>query len=298
MKEVALTSLLLLAVPGWVAVQCSSIAQGHCYSSNSQANAGVLLGQLAWGRWQGHSSNWYVGPASTGGPSAWPGIDVYLDAGVKSREQVCVEQGRVWDPILQVCEPGPNTPIIIATGKSADYGLTSAEDGVFFDLDADGMAEKVAWTLPNAEVAFLAMDRDGDGQITSGRELFGNHTLPGAADGFAALILMTKQTNNGIALASVSADDPLYEQLLLWTDRNHNGVSESAELARVSELFSDVGLGYEDHLRRDGHGNQYLYRGWVYIRTAPGRNRPDPENFKEINARRRFIYDVALATLP
>lgn len=269
---------------------------GYCYSASSAGNAGVLLGKLAWGRWQGHSSNWYAGPASTGGSYAWPRRD-YLDAGTKSRAQACVEQGRVCDPIVQVCEPGPNTPIIMATGQRADYRLTPARDGVFFDLDADGIAEKVAWTLPDAEVAFLAIDRNGDGQITSGRELFGNHTHPDAADGFAALILLTKEANNGIALASVSADDPLYERLLLWTDRNHNGISEVAELQPVSDVFSDVGLGYEDHCRPDGNGNTYLSRGWAYLRTANGRNKPDPENFKEIKARRRFIYDVALAAV-
>lgn len=275
MKILFTSLLLLLALPEWTAAQCSSTAYAVDQSESGSLRMAAATTQ------QGCEGTRTVS------------VRAWIDIGTKSREQACVEQGRV----LQVCEPGPNTPIIIATGKRADYRLTPARDGVFFDLDADGIAEKVAWTLPDAEVAFLAIDRNGDGQITSGRELFGNHTHPDAADGFAALILLTKEANNGIALASVSADDPLYERLLLWTDRNHNGISEVAELQPVSDVFSDVGLGYEDHFRQDGNGNTYLSRGWAYLRTANGRNKPDPENFKEIKARRRFIYDVALAAV-
>jgi hypothetical protein len=54
---------------------------------------------------------------------------------------------------------------------------------------------------------------------------------------------------------SVSSDDPRFARLLLWTDRNHNGVSEPSELRPASELLSDIGLAYEEHKRRDGHGN-------------------------------------------
>jgi hypothetical protein len=69
-------------------------------------------------------------------------------------------------------------------------------------------------------VAFLALDRDGDGQITSGEELFGNHTLEGSANGFEALQRTAMESNGGVRRGSVSADDPVYAQLLLWTDRN------------------------------------------------------------------------------
>ena len=48
-----------------------------------------------------------------------------------------------------------------------------------FDIDGDGVPEQISWTEADSDVAFLALDRDGDGRITSGKELFGNHTLPG-----------------------------------------------------------------------------------------------------------------------
>jgi len=115
----------------------------------------------------------------------------------------------------------------------------------------------VAWTEPNSSVAFLAIDRDRDGQITSGRELFGNFTVPGASNGFLALRTLAMQTNGGILRGSVSNDDPLFTDLLLWTDSNHNGISESWELTAAGDLISEVGLGYQIMPRRDGHGNLF-----------------------------------------
>ena len=59
----------------------------------------------------------------------------------------------------------------------------------YFDLDANGVAEWVSWAASGD--GFLAMDRDGDGKITSGRELFGDHTVMSdgrvASSGFQAL---------------------------------------------------------------------------------------------------------------
>ena len=75
----------------------------------------------------------------------------------------------------------------IATNRNARYQFTLVDDGVSFDVDGGGVLEQAAWTAPQSGVAFLALDRDGDGQITSGKELFGNHTLPGSPNGFDAL---------------------------------------------------------------------------------------------------------------
>jgi hypothetical protein len=188
------------------------------------------------------------------------------------------------------------SPIVIATGRGARYELTSASNGVEFDINGDGSAERVAWTAPGSGVAFLAMDRDGDGVITSGKELFGNYTLPGATNGFEALRRMSMSTNGGVMRGSVSQEDPLFAQLLLWTDANHNGVSEPSELRPASELLSDIGLGYRVTGRRDQHGNLFSFLGWASVRTEPGRNKartPEQEN-----ARRIPIWDAYLRLAP
>ena len=183
--------------------------------------------------------------------------------------------------------------MLIATGSDPFYRLTSAADGVHFDIDADGTADQVPWTQRNGSVAFFAVDQNGDGQITSGHELFGGHTWPGASNGPSALIKMNLDTNGGAERGSISEDDPLFARLLLWTDANHNGISERAELQGASDHFSDVGLGYGFEYGRDLFGNAFAFEGWAHVRTAPGRNRAESAE-EDVHRRRRF-YAVCFA---
>ena len=69
----------------------------------------------------------------------------------------------------------PNSPLIVDTARDG-YRLTSVDNGVRFDLNADGVPEQVAWTRRDSDDAFLALDRNGNGRIDDGSELFGNYT--------------------------------------------------------------------------------------------------------------------------
>src|SRR3954468_47164 len=70
---------------------------------------------------------------------------------------------------------GCTSPIVIDLNDGS-YPLSGKTDPVAFDLDADGLPELATWTAPGSAVAFLALDRNGNGVIDSGNELFGNHT--------------------------------------------------------------------------------------------------------------------------
>lgn len=263
-------------------------SQGNCLVQNTSGNAVVTifsqLGMSLCGWWSGKSNHRY----SEGGTTT----TVQEDRTTSLNGGECAEQ----------CDPGywwngyectnENTPIIISTRHGAAYKLTPAADGVLFDLDADGVPEQVAWTQATSELAFLAVDRNGDGQITSGSELFGNRTFPGAQNGFEALARMAMATNGGQRRGSVSSDDPLFERLLLWTDRNHNGLSEPSELRPASDVLSDIGLGYSLSRRRDEFGNIFLYKGWVHVRTKRGRN--EARSQEENEARTRPAWDIVL----
>jgi hypothetical protein len=106
------------------------------------------------------------------------------------------------------------------------------------------------------------------------------------ANGFAALTLDA----GGKFVTSVEDGHPLYDRLLLWTDRNHNGVSEPDELQPFKELYSSVSTAYSISQEKDKHGNAFLYVGTATLRTGPGLNRSrNPEE----NAKRIVrIYDV------
>ena len=71
------------------------------------------------------------------------------------------------------------------------FNLTDADHGVNFDLNADGQRERIAWTSSAGADAWLCRDRNGDGVIGDGRELFGNFTPLAngrrAPNGFVAL---------------------------------------------------------------------------------------------------------------
>jgi hypothetical protein len=171
--------------------------------------------------------------------------------------------------------------------------LTSVEDGVLFDIDGDGDLDQVAWTETGAEVAFLALDIDGNGQITSGKELFGELMFAEARSGADSLIQTSDKSGDGKS-ASVEAGHKLYDRLLLWTDRNHDGISESSELRPAKELFTAIGLGFMKLAnQRDEHGNQFLFAGWAEVRTG-GHEQGRAVIREEHSLRNRNFYDVAL----
>lgn len=191
------------------------------------------------------------------------------------------------------CVYSPGSPIVISLDPHGRYRFTSAAEGVLFDINGDGVAEQVAWTRRGSRVAFLALDRNEDGVINDGTELFGTHTVPGATNGFLALSALAVQSNGGVLRGSVSADDPLFAKLLLWEDRNHDGASQGSELSPASRVFSDIGVSYLPMTRKDEYGNAFAYRGWAHVRSKSGRNRAtSPEDDQD---RTIEIWDVFFA---
>lgn len=156
------------------------------------------------------------------------------------------------------CLPGCTTPIILSL--QGDYRLTSADGGVLFDIDADGAAEWVAWTERESGLAFLVMDRNENGWIDDGSELFGNHTMLAsgvhAAHGFAALDELDIN-RDGV----VDAQDPAWSKLSLWFDRDHDGQSASELVPIFATDVIAIGTHYRWSGRKDRHGNAFRYKG-------------------------------------
>jgi hypothetical protein len=103
----------------------------------------------------------------------------------------------------------------------------SAVAGVVFDLDADGQAERVGWL--STSDAWLALDRNGNGLIDDGSELFGSGTPMAdgskALDGFAALRLLDTNQDH-----LIDSNDSAFTKLSLWTDINSDARVGSGEL--------------------------------------------------------------------
>ena len=104
--------------------------------------------------------------------------------------------------------------------------LAAAGAGAVYDLTGDGVAEATG-TVTGGD-AFLALDRNGNGRIDGGLELFGDQH--GAADGFAELALYDANQDRVI-----DARDPIFSQLLLFRDDNGDGLSVRGELLTLAE---------------------------------------------------------------
>jgi len=197
---------------------------------------------------------------------------------------MCTGGGGWWDPDA---DPHCQSPLLInLDNNSSNYRLTSALDGVMFDLDANGHPDRVAWTPGGEHIAFVVLDRNGNGRIDDGSELFGNATpLQNghiAGNGFDALHDLDDRPSD----RQINRADAIYPRLRLWIDTNHNGMSEPAELFTLQEkglvaIFTD----YHETQRRDTNGNWYRFSGKALI----------DRNGIEVP---RHVFDVYFARMP
>jgi hypothetical protein len=175
-----------------------------------------------------------------------------------------------------LCNPSPIVLDILGDG----FNLTSVADGVIFDLRADGAPWRYSWIQDDD--AWLCLDRNQNGFIDNGAELFGNGTVlrsgVRAQNGFVALAEFDLDLDS-----MITAADRVFTELRLWSDANHNGVSESDELSTLSQnRIAGLDLNYRDSRRRDRHGNLFRFRAKYYSKLTPPR-------------RARVAYDVYLA---
>ncbi|MBN2311328.1 MAG: hypothetical protein JXR94_20290 [Candidatus Hydrogenedentes bacterium] len=126
------------------------------------------------------------------------------------------------------------------------FEMSSYANGARFDIEGNGAAVTTAFV--NGGDAFLAMDRNGNGVIDSGQELFGDQH--GAANGFEEL---RKLDSNHDGRINELDDD--FDNLVLFKD-DGDGVTEDGELIGLAEAgISEINLGYRNVNQVGGGGN-------------------------------------------
>lgn len=161
--------------------------------------------------------------------------------------------------------PTDCSPIIIdLTGDG--FFLTDAHNGVIFDIANSGTPIQIAWTA-NANNAWLVLDRNQNGVISSGAELFGNFTSQPSSphpNGFLALAVYDDPLNGGNGDGVIDASDKIFSSLRLWVDANHDGISQPGELHTLPELgIFSISLDYSLSERTDEYGNVFRYKAHV-----------------------------------
>ena len=153
-------------------------------------------------------------------------------------------------------DPEDVDPIIIDLNKN---GITSTKlnNTIYFDHDNNNFKEASSWI--DKGDAFLALDKNSNGLIDNGNELFGNHTISNtrfkytnnkATNGYEALKAYDLNGDNVI-----DSKDEIYDKLLLWKDSNQNAITDKGELIKLKDSgIVSIDLNYKN-TNTDEKGN-------------------------------------------
>ena len=135
----------------------------------------------------------------------------------------------------------------------------NVNNGVYFDFDKNGLAEKSAWIKGDDGLLFL--DRNNDGIVNDGGELFGDQTVlkngTTASNGFQALAELDDNRDGKIDI-----NDMEYSNLRIWRDINQDGYSSLEELLTFEQAgVKSISLNFTASNAPDGNGNTIARTG-------------------------------------
>jgi hypothetical protein len=177
---------------------------------------------------------------------------------------------------VRTAPPTQTSPVIIdTTGKGFHFTDPRKGNYVSFDLKGDGTLMKLSWPEHGSGNAWLVLDRDGDGMIKDGKELFGNYTPHSSPpnfpnypnpNGFVALDWYDLPAQGGDENAILDKRDAIWPKLRLWIDEHCYKtpdlpcISQPYELHTLeSEGVYSISLVWGGGWKTDAVGNVYKF---------------------------------------
>lgn len=184
---------------------------------------------------------------------------------------ICAEP---YEPPPRPDPPDENCPVLLDL-RLDGFHLSGPDPAVLFDIDADGIKDSIAWTRAGGDDAFLCLDRNGNGVIDDGTELFGYATPlrngQPAKVGYRALAELDSQEAGGNRDGVVDASDAKFADLCVWADRDRDGVSQPQELSGLAQVgVAALEYRYRVTRLRDSYGNLFRYVSEVRMQTPSG----------------------------
>lgn len=143
-------------------------------------------------------------------------------------------------------------PLVI----NMDVGSAELRDQkFFFDLDADGQEEEIS--MLGSGSGYLALDKNGDGKINDGSELFGTSS----GDGFSDLARYDQDGNGWI-----DENDEIWSKLQIWT-KDENGQDKLYKLSEKGVGAIYLGSASTDFslVGADGYTNGMIRKTGIFL---------------------------------
>lgn len=182
------------------------------------------------------------------------GRDIAFNVTVEMSRAFCqtTESKLVEDYFVRVCDP------LVINVDSVNPSVTDQK--FMFDLDSDGKEESISFAGTGS--GFLALDKNGDGVINDGSELFGTKS----GDGFSDLAVYDEDGNGFI-----DDGDEVFSRLKVWMlDDEGNKKLISAKELGIGAMYlgsADTQFSLNDS---EQNTNAYVRKTGIYLKEDGG----------------------------
>ena len=188
-------------------------------------------------------------------------------------------------------EDDQGSPLVLDLDGDGVELYAVGDYGTYFDLRGNGQAVLTGWVEPDD--GLLAYDANGNGRIDDITELFGNEST----DGFAELAVHDSNSDDVI-----DASDPIYADLLIWTDVNSDGISQATELHTLTDYnIASISLDADRLAKVDIAGNDITHEATYTLSDGTERTIVDAWFNYDVQLTQNvqdYDFDIRTAFLP